>query len=150
MFATLAGLFYTWTGIAGHNFFHLRDNYRMMYFNLLFMSYRDWRITHALSHHAYPNSLLDYEMVQYEPIFVWMPSISDKNWFQRYASWIYAPIIYVGVYHIEFVKKLVVCRIDINISTYAVSLSFSLSLLHLESLRRLLKKILFIGMIQFH
>lgn len=101
--ATVCALIYTWTGIAGHNFFHQRDNYRMYYFNLLFMSYRDWRITHVLSHHLFPNSYLDFEVVMIEPIMVWLPS--NKNWIQRYVSWLYSPIVYAGFYYVEFAKK---------------------------------------------
>lgn len=103
LLAALGGLTYTWTGIAGHNFFHQRDNYRMYYFNLLFMSYRDWRITHVLSHHLFPNSYLDFEMLLIEPILDWLPS--NKNWIQRYVSWLYSPIVYAGFYYVELAKK---------------------------------------------
>lgn len=104
LLAFLTGVIYTWTGIAGHNFFHQKDNYRMYYFNLLFMSYRDWRITHAISHHVFPNSLLDYELIQYEPILNWLPT-SEKSYIQRYVSWLYSPILYVLTYYIEVIKK---------------------------------------------
>lgn len=75
----------------------------MYYFNLLFMSYRDWRITHVLSHHLFPNSYLDFETMIIEPILVWVPS--SKNWIQRYLSWIYSPAVYAGFYYVEFAKK---------------------------------------------
>lgn len=92
--AILCGLFYTWCGICAHNYFHMRDNYRMFYFNLLFMSYRTWRITHALSHHMYPNSLLDYELTGFEPFLVFVPDKRVKNFAQRYLSYIYSPVFY--------------------------------------------------------
>lgn len=101
--ATVCALIYTWTGIAGHNFLHQRDNYRMYYFNLLFINYREWRITHALSHHLFPNSYLDFELLQFEPILDWTPT--SKTWSQRYISWLISPFIYVGLLHIECVKK---------------------------------------------
>lgn len=104
LLAFLSGVIYTWTGICGHNFFHQKDNYRMYYFNLLFMSYRDWRITHVISHHIFPNSLLDYELLQYEPILNWLPT-AEKGIVQRYASWIYSPVLYVMTYYVEVVKK---------------------------------------------
>lgn len=98
--AILFGLFLTWTGICGHNYLHQRDNYRMFYFNLIFMSYRDWRVSHVLSHHIYPNSLLDIELKVVEPFLVWFPR--SKNFVQRYVSYIYSPIFYSLLYMQQF------------------------------------------------
>lgn len=92
--AFLCGLFYTWCGICGHNFLHMRDNFRMYYINIMFMNYRNWRISHALSHHLYPNSLLDFELTDMEPFFVYLPSKHVKNCVQRYISYIYSPFLY--------------------------------------------------------
>ena len=92
--ALLCGLFYTWCGISGHNYLHQRDTYRMYYINILFMNYRNWRITHALSHHLYPNSLLDFELTDMEPFFVYVPSKDAKNFVQRYVSYVYTPFVY--------------------------------------------------------
>ena len=92
--ALLCGLFYTWCGISGHNYLHQRDNYRMYYINILFMNYRNWRIGHALSHHLFPNSLLDFELTEMQPIFVHIPSKDVKNFIQRYLSYIYCPFYY--------------------------------------------------------
>lgn len=105
LMAILCSLLFTWTGICGHNFFHQRDNYRMKYFNLLFVSYRDWRVSHAFSHHLYPNSLLDMELSAGEPFVVWLPSATAKNQFQRYASYIYSPLLYCLFYPVQFGKK---------------------------------------------
>lgn len=105
LLAMLFGLLLTWTGICGHNYLHQRDNYRMKYMNLIFMSYRDWRVSHALSHHMYPNSLLDIELSILEPFFVWVPSDTAKNVFQRYVSYIYSPFVYSIFYLHEFGKK---------------------------------------------
>lgn len=101
--AFLCGLFITWTGICGHNYLHQRDNYRMIYFNVIFMSYRDWRISHALSHHLYPNSLLDIELSMFEPFLNYLPH--SKNWIQRYVSYIYSPIFYCFLYLFFFCQK---------------------------------------------
>lgn len=100
MLAILFGFFLTWTAICGHNFLHMRDNYRMLYFNLIFMSYRDWRISHVLSHHLYPNSLLDIELKVVEPLLVWFPR--PKNFIQRYVSYIYSPLFYSLLYLQQF------------------------------------------------
>ncbi|XP_063222477.1 cytochrome b5-related protein-like [Bacillus rossius redtenbacheri] len=101
--ATAAGIFLCYTTIAAHNFFHQKNNFRMYYFDLSLMSSRDWRISHAISHHLYPNTVLDLEISLFEPIFVWRPI--SKNFIQKYASWIYAPLIYALVFFMEFSKK---------------------------------------------
>lgn len=103
--AAFTSLLYTCVIIAGHNYFHRRDNFRMTYFNLSFMSYRDWRISHSLSHHLYPNSLHDVEVMLFEPVLCWLPSPKIKTWVQRYLSWIYAWIFYVLLFISEFIKK---------------------------------------------
>lgn len=103
--AILCGLFLTWTGVCGHNYLHQRDNYRMIYFNIVFMSYRDWRVSHVLSHHLFPNSLLDFELLMVEPFMVWVPSKTAKNWIQRYVSYVYAPILYCFLFLYLFSMK---------------------------------------------
>lgn len=105
LLALVCSLLFTWTGICGHNYLHRRDNWRMNYFNLLFMNFRDWRVSHALSHHLYPNSLLDMEMSFMHLFFVWWPDKDEKNWTQRYASFAYWPIFYALLYPIKFLTK---------------------------------------------
>ncbi|KAJ8733392.1 hypothetical protein PYW08_001690 [Mythimna loreyi] len=63
----------TWTTIAAHNYIHRRSNWRMYLFNISLMSYREFRVSHALSHHLYPNTLMDLEISGWEPIFLWNP-----------------------------------------------------------------------------
>lgn len=76
----------------------------MYYFNLSFMSYRDWRIQHCMSHHLYPNSLHDLEVTSFEPFLCWIPKPS-KNCVQRYASWIYSPIIYSTIFIHHYLQR---------------------------------------------
>ena len=33
----------------------------------------DWRIQHALSHHIFPNSILDFEVTVMQPFVWWLP-----------------------------------------------------------------------------
>ncbi|XP_055691864.1 cytochrome b5-related protein-like [Lutzomyia longipalpis] len=106
----LAALTLTWCVICAHNYFHRRNNWRMYIFNLSFMSFKEWRISHALSHHLYTNSLHDLEISLGEPFLCWIPDPKIKNWFQRYASWIYGPFIYCLIYISEFIKKLVLSK----------------------------------------
>lgn len=105
----LSGFLLALTVIAAHNFFHQKDNFRMYYFDLSLMSSRDWRISHALSHHLYPNSLLDLELSLFEPIFQFLPDPS-KKWWARYGPMLYAPLIYSGMYISQIVMRLVLVR----------------------------------------
>lgn len=103
--SSLAGLCMCYTIIAAHNFFHRRDNIRMYYFNLAFLNYKEWRLSHAMSHHLYPNSLHDMEIVLFEPILCWLPNRNVKGFVQRYLSWIYSPIIYTFICLDQLVKR---------------------------------------------
>ncbi|XP_062706938.1 cytochrome b5-related protein-like [Aedes albopictus] len=106
LLAALAGLLVAWTMNCAHNFLHRKDNWRMMAFNLAFFSYREWRVSHALSHHLYPNSKLDLEISFFEPFLCWFPSAAGKNLFQRFGSWVYGPLIYTTMCLAEVGKRL--------------------------------------------
>lgn len=59
---------------SAHNFFHQKENFRSLYFDFSLMSSRDWMVSHAMSHHNYPNSSLDIEVSALEPFFLLLPS----------------------------------------------------------------------------
>nr|CAD7405177.1 unnamed protein product [Timema poppensis] len=103
--ATLSGLFLCFTVITAHNFFHQKDNFRMYYFDLCLMSSRDWRISHALSHHLYPNTMLDLEVSMMEPVLQWLP-YESKSTLQRYGSWLWSPLIYSSMFHGQLIIRL--------------------------------------------
>lgn len=108
LIATATGMALTWTIICAHNYFHQRDNWRMKLFNLSLMSYREWRISHSLSHHMYPNTLHDLEISTWEPILPWMPSDKMKpKGILKYYSWVISPIVWGIVYHLDFLKRIV-------------------------------------------
>ncbi|XP_063701277.1 cytochrome b5-related protein-like [Culicoides brevitarsis] len=100
----LAGIVMTGTIITAHNFFHKRDNWRMKIFNLCLMSFREWRISHVLSHHQFPNSLSDLEVSFMEP-FLMHSVYPKKNFVQRYGSWAYEWLIYSVIYSNEAIKR---------------------------------------------
>lgn len=54
----LAGFALGMCSIGGHNFLHKADNWRQYYFDLSPLSSFEFRITHAFSHHLYPNTVL--------------------------------------------------------------------------------------------
>nr|CAD7453415.1 unnamed protein product [Timema tahoe] len=103
--ATLSGLFLCFTVISAHNFFHQKDNFRMYYFDLCLMSSRDWRISHALSHHLYPNTMLDLEVSLMEPVLQWLP-YESKSTLQKYGSWLWSPLIYSSMFHGQLILRL--------------------------------------------
>lgn len=103
-----AALTLSWTVISAHNYFHRRDNFRMFYFNLSFMSYREWRISHAMSHHLYPNSLHDLEVSLFEPFLCYVTNAKTKGLIQRYGSWLYGPIVYLFLFADQFIKRIAI------------------------------------------
>jgi hypothetical protein len=62
------------------------------------ISCRNWRISHALSHHLYTNSLLDLELAMFEPLLQWVPH-HTKSFVIRYVSWFYSFVIYCILFH---------------------------------------------------
>ncbi|KAJ9587922.1 hypothetical protein L9F63_018648 [Diploptera punctata] len=100
----VAGFIMTFLVMGAHNFLHLRDNFRMYYLDISFMSSRDWRVTHALSHHMYPNTLLDIELCINEKIFQWLP-LKQKSWALRYGSWFYSPVLFAGLFFLSFLGR---------------------------------------------
>ncbi|XP_033340857.1 cytochrome b5-related [Megalopta genalis] len=104
MLVAAAGTFLAWTTIIAHNFFHMRDNFRMYYFDLSVMSSKEWRITHAMSHHSYPNTIWDYEMYVTEPMLNWLPS-DKKTRIGSFISQIMSPILYSIVFIGQLIKR---------------------------------------------
>lgn len=60
-----------------------------------FYFFREWRISHALSHHLYPNTLIDIECAMAEPFLVWYP---EEKGIRKYISVAISPFIYSGIY----------------------------------------------------
>lgn len=102
----LSGICLCYTVISAHNFFHRRDNFRMFYYNLSFFNYKEWRISHSMSHHLFPNSLHDMEVSLFEPFLCWIPN-PMKGFTQRYLSWIYSPVVYAFMCLDQLVKRIV-------------------------------------------
>lgn len=87
---------------AAHNFFHQKDNFRMYYFDFTLMSSRGWRISHALSHHLYTNTVYDYEISSLEPFLQYLPQ--SKPVIFRYPSWFYSPVFYMFMFTGYFIR----------------------------------------------
>ncbi|XP_011883430.1 PREDICTED: cytochrome b5-related protein-like [Vollenhovia emeryi] len=100
----LASVFLTWTSIAAHNFFHMRDSFRMYYFDLSMLSSKSWRITHVMSHHMYTNTIWDYEIYAVEPFLQWIPR-KDKPYLAGMISRIISPIVWMLLFITEGLKR---------------------------------------------
>ncbi|TMW40425.1 hypothetical protein DOY81_014494, partial [Sarcophaga bullata] len=74
IFELLTALSLSWLSISAHNYFHQRDNWQMYTFNLTLLNFAEWRISHAMSHHVYTNSLYDLEVSLFEPFLCWVPN----------------------------------------------------------------------------
>lgn len=90
--ALLSGLFLWWMFVIAHNFFHQKNNWRMLCFNITLLNYRDWRISHAMSHHLYTNSYYDLEITMFEPFLKWIPHPKTKT--EKVLSTILSPIVW--------------------------------------------------------
>lgn len=81
---------------SAHNYLHQADNVRMYYFNLSGLSCSEWRVSHAMSHHMFTNTLLDMETTMLDPMLVFLPaSAAVKSTVTRFAQWLYGPLVYV-------------------------------------------------------
>jgi len=69
------------------------------------LSAKHFRVHHTLSHHLYPNSVLDLEMSLLEPWLPWLPS-EDKNLLQRYATWFISPIVYAILFSSDYLRRI--------------------------------------------
>ncbi|CAH2105611.1 unnamed protein product [Euphydryas editha] len=92
-----------WVVVASHNYIHRRSNWRMYIFNLSLWSYRDFRVSHALSHHLYPNTLMDLEVSAFEPLIVWNPR-KDKPLYNKIIV-LFELVFFPLVFIINFLKR---------------------------------------------
>lgn len=122
---TVAGILVSVTASAAHNFFHQKHNWRRFYFELSFMSSREWMVSHALSHHIFPNTLQDLEVTFFEPFVSFLPYPS-KHLVVRYLSWGYSVVMYAVLGHGQFGKRLLNLRLE---PTDAVALAVPASVL---------------------
>jgi hypothetical protein len=71
--AILAGFILQCVGTVSHNFYHKRTNWRMFTWDLTPYASYEWRISHAYSHHTFPNTAYDYEVTVFEPFLLFLP-----------------------------------------------------------------------------
>lgn len=93
--ALLSGLFLVWMLIIAHNFFHQKDNWRMFCFNLTLLNFREWRVSHVMSHHLYTNTYYDLEISMFEPFLQWIPR--PKTTIHKIMAPILSPIVWTAL-----------------------------------------------------
>ncbi|XP_072393737.1 cytochrome b5-related protein-like isoform X2 [Diabrotica undecimpunctata] len=99
------GVFLGMVTVAAHNYFHMKDNFRMYYFQFSLLQVREWRISHALSHHLYTNTITDLEISMFEPLLQYLPV--DKKPLQKVLSLILAPIMWITFFHKPAIERLI-------------------------------------------
>jgi len=101
----LTGLLLGLQTSCAHNWFHLRDSqaWRRYFFDLSLLSHRDWRISHALSHHLHTNTYTDVEVTAVEPYMSFLPQ--EKNVFVRRMSPFLLHLFAFIAGHVEFAKR---------------------------------------------
>ncbi|KAF5293585.1 hypothetical protein FQA39_LY03070 [Lamprigera yunnana] len=110
VFAVASSFLLALTTVAAHNYFHKKDNFRMYYFNLSLMDFREWRISHALSHHLFPNTIVDLEVSTFEPIIHYFPY--KKTLIEKYVSYINVIILWILLFAFSYIKRVaeICCR----------------------------------------
>lgn len=103
--ALLCGLFLFWLFVISHNFFHQKDNWRMLCCNLSLLNYREWRVSHAMSHHLYTNTYYDLEISMFEPFLEWIPRPKTK--LQKVMSPIISPIVWTVLIPFSAIERTV-------------------------------------------
>lgn len=95
---------------ASHNFFHMRDNFRMYYFDLGVISSKNWRVSHVLSHHLYSNTAWDWEIYGLEPFLCYLPA-DDKSIIYRFVTVLLSPIVLCVAIFIQAAQRWVLSEI---------------------------------------
>ncbi|KAJ0178874.1 hypothetical protein K1T71_005649 [Dendrolimus kikuchii] len=98
----IASLSLAWLIVASHNYIHKRHNWRMYFFNISLWSYRDFRVSHALSHHLYPNTLMDLEVSGFEPLVFWNPREKPVH---AYFAFVIETAIFPFMFILNFLKR---------------------------------------------
>lgn len=73
IFAAMGGILLACLANTSHNFWHMKDNWRVFTFDLSLFSSFEWRLSHAYSHHTFPNTILDVEIWGFEPFIEYIP-----------------------------------------------------------------------------
>lgn len=83
----------------------MKDSFRVYYFDLTGYSSKEFRISHVLSHHVYPNTLWDLEVYSFEPFLNWLPG-ENKPWLIFNAlSVLISPVVWSLIFFAKFITR---------------------------------------------
>ena len=71
--ALFSGFLLQCLGTCSHNFYHQKPNWRMYTWDITPYSSFEWKMSHAYSHHTFPNTAYDYEVRVFEPFLHYLP-----------------------------------------------------------------------------
>ena len=90
---------------CAHNYYHQRDGWRMFCWDLGLLSSYEWRITHMLSHHVFPNTVYDFELSGFEPFFNF--KVERKNVYERWLVRVLCHLVFPVFFFSDFIKRAV-------------------------------------------
>jgi len=90
----------------GHNFLHQRDTILRFLFNLTLCSSHEWRVSHAISHHQYTNTLFDLEIISLNPLFIFFFSSSKRHPLYCALILFYVQLLAGFIFLIFFIKNI--------------------------------------------
>ena len=105
LIAALTGVVLLLNMNCSHNYYHKKDNWRMYCFDLSLLSSYEWRITHAISHHTYTNTVWDFELAFFEPYADFR--VRSKNIGLRYLSALTLFFLSEFFFFIEVLKRII-------------------------------------------
>ena len=79
----------------------------MFCWDLGVLSSHEWRITHALSHHAYTNTVIDFELSALEPFLDYRVYESKSFWYRSKLAFVFLLILSPFVLFPEVVKRII-------------------------------------------
>ena len=79
----------------------------MYWFDLGCLSSHEWRITHALSHHTYTNTVIDYELAMVEPFMDYRVYESKSFWYRSKLAFVFLMIISPVSLFVEVIKRVI-------------------------------------------
>lgn len=65
---------------------------------------RDFRVSHALSHHLYPNTLMDLEISAFEPLVYWNPR-KDKPFISKHFALLVECLYFPFAFSVLFITR---------------------------------------------
>lgn len=69
----------------------------------LIIVFREFRISHVLSHHLHTNTIDDLEISMFEPMLTYLPI--EKKPLKKYGQFLAAPLIWITMYHLGMVQR---------------------------------------------